>query len=221
MAKAPPDGYTLLFASTSLTTNPASGKKLPYDPLKDLAPIGEVGAGPFVVVVSKDLGVTTLGEFVALARAKPKSINYGSAGVGGIDHLGTELLAAAAEVQLVHVPYRGIGPAFTDLVAGNLQMLLPTLASVAQPSSRDDARLGRHRRATVTACARAADCRQAGLPDFVSKRGGACWARRGCQRQWSALNDELNAALAAPACARRLRAKAPHRSPARPRTSAN
>ena len=131
VAKSPPDGYTLLLASTSITTNAASRETLPYDPIKDLAPIGEIGAGPFVVVVSNQLGVNSLQEFLDLARAKPKSINYGSAGVGGINHLGTELLAAAAKIQLVHVPYRGMGPAFNDIMAGNLQMALPTLASAA------------------------------------------------------------------------------------------
>jgi tripartite-type tricarboxylate transporter receptor subunit TctC len=200
VAKAPPDGYTLLFASTSLTTNPASGKKLPYDPLNDLAPIGEVGAGPFVVVVSKDLNVKTLTEFIALARAKPKSINYGSAGVGGINHLGTELLAAAADVQLVHVPYRGIGPAFTDLVAGNLQMLLPTLASVAQ-----HIQAGTMRGLAVTGPQRSPlapelpTVAEAGLPEF---RLEAWWGLLGPARLPAAvvkrLNAELNAALVTP-----------------------
>jgi tripartite-type tricarboxylate transporter receptor subunit TctC len=131
VAKSSPDGYTLLFASTSITTNAASRETLPYDPIKDLQPIGEVGAGPFVVVVSNQLKVNSLREFIELARDKPKSINYGTAGVGGINHLGTELFAEAAKIRLVHVPYRGIGPAFNDLMAGNLQMALPTLASAA------------------------------------------------------------------------------------------
>jgi tripartite-type tricarboxylate transporter receptor subunit TctC len=132
VAKSQPDGYTLLFVSTSITTNAASRKTLPYDVAKDLQPIGKVGAGPFVVVVSNAFGAKTLQEFIDIARAKPKSVNYGTAGVGGINHLGTELLAAAAKVQLVHVPYKGMGPAFNDLMAGNLQMALPTLASVVQ-----------------------------------------------------------------------------------------
>lgn len=130
VARAKPDGYTLLFASSSITTNVASGKTLEYDPVKDLEPIGKVAATPFVIVVSNDVKATTLNEFIALARAKPNSINYGSAGIGGINHLGTELFASAAKVQLMHVPYKGITPAFTDLMAGRLQMALPTLASV-------------------------------------------------------------------------------------------
>ena len=130
VAKSAPDGYTLLFASTSITTNAASGKKVSYDLVKDLDPIGEIGSTPFAVVVSNDVKANTLSEFIALARAKPRSINYGTAGIGGINHLGTELLASAARIQLVHVPYKGTGPAFTDLMGGNLQMLLPSLTSV-------------------------------------------------------------------------------------------
>jgi tripartite-type tricarboxylate transporter receptor subunit TctC len=200
VAKSPPDGYTLLFASTSITTNAASGKKLPYDPLKDLAPIGEVGAGPFVVVVSKDLNVRTLREFIDLARAKPKSINYGTAGVGGINHLGTELFAQAAQVQLVHVPYRGIGPAFNDLIAGNVQMLLPTLASATQHIQS-----GTMRGLAVTSAERSPlapelpTAAEAGLPGF---RLEAWWGLLGPAKLPIALvkrlNEELNAALALP-----------------------
>ena len=91
-----------------------------------------MAAGAFVVVVSNDLKVTTLKELIDLARAKPNTITYGTAGIGGINHLGTELLASAAKIQLVHVPYKGIGPAFTDIMGGNLQMALPTIASAVQ-----------------------------------------------------------------------------------------
>ncbi len=200
VAKAAPDGYTLLFASTSITTNVASGKKLPYDLVKDLEPIGEVGAGPFVVVVSNDLKVATLPEFIALARAKPKSINYGSAGVGGINHLGTELLASAAKVQLVHVPYKGIGPAFNDLMAGNLQMLLPTVASAAQyiqaGTMRGLAVTGAQRSPLAPELPTAAE---AGLAGFELE---AWWGLQGPARLPIALvnrlNAELNVALAQP-----------------------
>ena len=196
VAKSAPDGNTILFVSTSITTNAASGKQLPYDLLKDLQPIGEVAAGAFVVVVSNDLKVTTLKEFIDLARAKPNSISYGSAGIGGINHLGTELLASAAKIQLVHVPYKGIGPAFTDIMGGNLQMALPDagVGGAAHPLGKD-ARSRRDRRAAVAAGAPAADrgrSRAAGLHarSVVGHRGsrqvagsGAEAAQRGAERR--------------------------------------
>jgi tripartite-type tricarboxylate transporter receptor subunit TctC len=181
VAKSPPDGYTILFVSTSITTNAASGKQLPYDLLKDLQPIGEVAAGAFVVVVASDLKVTTLNEFLDLARAKPNSITYGSAGIGGINQLGTELLASAAKVQLVHVPYKGIGPAFTDIMGGNLQMALPTLLGGAAHPGRKDARPRRDRRTALAAWR--PSCRPLPKPrcqDSSSKCGGASWDPRSC-----------------------------------------
>ena len=200
VAKSPPDGYTLLLASTSIITNAASGKKLPYDPLKDLQPIGEVGAAPFVIVVSNDLKVTTLRDLIALARAKPKSINYGSAGPGGMNHLTTELFAAMAKIELVHVPYKGIAPAFTDLIGGNLQMLLPTVASATQYIHS-----GKMRGLAVTGAKRSPlapelpTVAEAGLAGFDPE---VWWGVLGPARLPPAivkrLNDELNAVLALP-----------------------
>lgn len=200
VAKAPPDGYTLLLASTSLTTNAASGKKLPYDPLKDLQPIGEVAAGPFVIVVSNDLKVTTLRELIALARAKPKSIHYGSAGTGGMNHLTTELFASTAKIELVHVPYKGIAPAFTDLIGGNLQMLVPTVSSATQFIHS-----GKMRGLAVTGAQRSPlapelpTAAEAGLPGFEPE---VWWGLLGPGRLPPALvkrlNEELNAVVALP-----------------------
>jgi tripartite-type tricarboxylate transporter receptor subunit TctC len=200
VAKSPPDGYTILFVSTSITTNAASGKQLPYDLLKDLQPIGEVAAGAFVVVVSNDLKVTTLREFIDLARAKPNGISYGTAGIGGINHLGTELLASAAKVQLMHVPYKGIGPAFTDLMGGNLQMALPTLASATQYIQA-----GKMRGLAVTGARRSPlapelpTVAEAALPGFVLE---VWWGIVGPARLpapvLKRLNEDLNAVLALP-----------------------
>ena len=200
VTKSAPDGNTLLFVSISITTNAAIRKKLPYDVEKDLQPIGEVGAGPFVVVVSNALNVKTLKEFIDLARAKPKSINYGSAGVGGINHLGTELFAAAAKVQLVHVPYKGMGPAFNDLIAGTLQMGLPTLSSVVQHihtgTMRGLAVTGKHRSPLAPELP---TVDVAGVPGFELE---AWWGLVGPAKLPPAivkrLNEELNAVLATP-----------------------
>lgn len=200
VAKSLPDGNTLLFVSISITTNAAIRKKLPYDVEKDLQPIGEVGSGPFVVVVSNALNVKTLQEFIDLARAKPKSINYGSAGVGGINHLGTELFAAAAKVQLVHVPYKGMGPAFNDLIAGTLQMGLPTLSSVVQhihtETMRGLAVTGKHRSSLAPELP---TVDEAGVPGFELE---AWWGLVGPAKMPPAvvkrLNEEMNAVLKTP-----------------------
>lgn len=206
VAKAPADGYTLLFASTSITTNAASGKKLPYDPVKDLQPIGQIAASPFAVVVSNDLKVNTLREFIDLARAKPKTINYGTAGIGGTNHLGTEFFSATAKMQLTHVPYKGISLAFTDLMAGNLQMLLPSLASAVQHIHG-----GKMRGLAVTSARRSplapeiptAD--EAGLPGFrLEVWYGLLGPARMPADLTKRLNEELNEAIASPEIAKLL-----------------
>ena len=197
VAKSAPDGYTLLFASTSITTNAASGKQLPYDLVKDLQPIGEVGAGPFVVVVNNDVKAKTLKELIDLARAKPGSVSYGTAGIGGINHLGTELFASAAKIELVHVPYKGIGPAFTDLMGGRLQMALPTVSSaIAYIQS------GKMRGLCVTGPQRSPlapdlpTCSDAGLPGFhLEVWWGVLGPANMPPEVVKKLNDEMNAVL--------------------------
>ncbi len=197
VTRSAPDGYTLLFASTSITTNLASSKILRYDLVKDLQPIGTIATSPFAVVVSNSLLVKTFQDFLDLARAKPGSINYGTAGIGGINHLGTELLAHEAGIKLTHVPYKGIGPAFTDLLGGELQMLLPTVASSVQ-----QIREGRMRGLAVTGAKRSPllpnlpTVSEAGLPGFELEAWFGLLGPAGMPPDVvNRMNKELNAVL--------------------------
>jgi tripartite-type tricarboxylate transporter receptor subunit TctC len=129
VAKSPPDGYTLMVHSTTHVGNPWLYKNLPYDTLKDFAPVGLIASQPGVLVVHPSLPVKTVKDLIALAKAKPKSLNYGSSGNGGLPHLSMALLEQMANVSLVHVPYKGGGPAVTGLVSGETQVMIATLAS--------------------------------------------------------------------------------------------
>jgi tripartite-type tricarboxylate transporter receptor subunit TctC len=124
-AKSTPDGYTVCFAgAAALSAMPFMVAKMPFDWQKDLAPITNVVRVPEAIVVSPSLGVGTLAAFVAYARAHPGKVNFGSAGLGTITELGGELLKEEAKINIVHVPYRGVALALTDLLAGQLQMLV-------------------------------------------------------------------------------------------------
>ena len=129
VAKAAPDGYTLLLTSdTSITVNPHLYPKLPYEPLRDLAPITQLIGTNMVLVVHPSILVNTMAELVALAKAQPGRLNYGSSSVGGPAHLSFEALKTEAGINIAHVPYKGLGPAVMATVAGEVQM---TLASAA------------------------------------------------------------------------------------------
>ena len=200
VAKAQPDGYTLLLVSQSLTSITATGKKLPYDAIKDLQPIGEIGTGEYAIVVSNSLNVKSLAELIELARAKPNSVSYGTSGIGGLNHLGTELFAQAAKVRLVHIPYKGIGPAFTDLMGGTLDMAVPSIASVTQHIQS-----GKMRGLAVTGARRSPlapdlpTAAEAGLPGFDLETWWGLFAPAHLPPSiLKRLNQELNAVLALP-----------------------
>ncbi len=121
VAKAPPDGHTLLVASTGSTTGLAAlYQNLPYDPVRDFAPIGLVSNVPIVIVVTPGLPARSVKELIALAKAKPGRITYGSGGTGTTNHLAAALFEAAAGVKLTHVPYKGMGPATVDIMGGQI-----------------------------------------------------------------------------------------------------
>jgi tripartite-type tricarboxylate transporter receptor subunit TctC len=131
--KADPDGYTLLLGQSGpISINPAIYKDLPYDPVKDFAPISLTTSYPFIVVVNRSLGVKTLQEFVALAKSKSGALNYGTTGVGASNHLITELFDLKAGIKMTHIPYRGTSLAVADLVAGQVQVVFSDPISALQ-----------------------------------------------------------------------------------------
>jgi tripartite-type tricarboxylate transporter receptor subunit TctC len=128
-ARAAPDGYTLMVGYVGTHgTNPAV-RKLPYDAIRDFTPIAMVGGTPNVLVVPSSLAPKTLAEFVAYVKANPGKVSYGSAGPGTLTHLAMEQLKVSADLDMTHVPYRGIGPAITDILGGQTQALFPGLAA--------------------------------------------------------------------------------------------
>jgi tripartite-type tricarboxylate transporter receptor subunit TctC len=124
VARAAPDGYTMLLGNAGpMTINPVLRPDLPYDPRKNFAPITWLTSAQMVLVVHPSLPVRSLKDVVALARAHPGSLNYGSAGVGNLTHLGMELLQSRAKVKMTHVPYKGVAPAYVDLMSGEVGLM--------------------------------------------------------------------------------------------------
>ncbi len=142
--RSTPDGHTVLIATGSYAANP-SVYKLPYDPINDITVLGRVASTMFVVVVHPSLPVKNIKEFVALAKARPGAINFGSTGTGGSTHLVMEFFKLTANVDLTHIPYKGTGPAVTDLIGGQIQVMIAASAPVLP-----HARSGRLRALAVT-----------------------------------------------------------------------
>jgi tripartite-type tricarboxylate transporter receptor subunit TctC len=132
LAKAAPDGYTLMLVNDNHAINPSVFKNIAYDSIKDFAPIGFVGSAPLVYATHPGLGVKTVKELVALAKEKNGALTYASVGIGSLPHLTTELFASSAGVKMQHVPYRGGAPALNDLVAGHVSTMM-TSAVVSKP----------------------------------------------------------------------------------------
>jgi tripartite-type tricarboxylate transporter receptor subunit TctC len=146
--RANPDGYTMILLTTGYTTN-AALNRLPFDALNDVTPIGLVGETGFVVALHPSFPVRSIKELIAYDRANPGKINYGSAGTGGITHIATELLNYLAGIKITHVPYKGAGPALTDLLGGQIQLLL-----VGAPPVMPHVRANRLRGIAITSAKR-------------------------------------------------------------------
>ncbi|MGS5087386.1 Bug family tripartite tricarboxylate transporter substrate binding protein [Hydrogenophaga sp. A37] len=194
VAKATPDGHTLLLAAAPFTTVPAALPGAGYDPIAGFTPVGMFAHGPLVWVASKDLPVNTLAEVVALARSQPGRLNYGSAGVGGINHLVLESLKARTGTYITHIPYRGIAPATVDTLAGQIQLLTGTIPALA-PYIRD----GRLKALAVTSPGRSPalpqvpGMQEAGFADVNVLNYFALVAPKGTP---DAVVQQINAALA-------------------------
>src|SRR5665811_778959 len=126
-AHAEPDGYTLLITSSAYVVNPGLYARIPYDPYKDFAPIAELGTSPNVIVVSPKLGINSIAELIARAKADPNELNYASPGIGTTPHLSGELLKIVGGIQITHVPFTGAAPAIQAVLGGTTQMACAAL----------------------------------------------------------------------------------------------
>ena len=182
-AKAAADGYTLVSATPSIAINPHIQKNVPYNVLRDFAPVVQITTSPAVLIVNKKVPVKSVGDLIALARARPGMISYGSAGIGSFNFLAAELFKAMTGVDIAHIPYRGTGPALIDLIAGRIEVQFENAPAV----------LGQIRNGELKAIAvgtptelgdpaRSADDRRDRARLRVRARGSACSrprARRG------------------------------------------
>jgi tripartite-type tricarboxylate transporter receptor subunit TctC len=201
-AGANPDGYTLFLGSLgSLAHNPALRPKLPYDPARDFGGVSLLATSPFVLVTYPGLAAQSVKDLIALARAKPGSLNYGSAGTGSSLHLTGELFKHAAGVDIVHVGYKGTAPAITDLIAGQVQMVFSTM-----PPALPHVKTGRLRSLGVTSAKRARavpdvpTIAEAGVPGFeVENWQGIVVPIRTPRAVVERLNREILGVLAQPA----------------------
>jgi len=206
VAKAAPDGYTVLVTSVSHTINPAFVKKLPFDTRRDFAPVMLIADAPNLLVVHPSVPARTLAELIEYARAHPGALTYASSGDGTSTHLCGELFRQMAKVDVVHVPYKGGGPAVADLLGGQVQMMFATL-----PTVLEHARAGKLRAIATTGAQRFAGAREfptmaeAGLPGYdVSAWTGMFAPARTPRTSIDRLAEETAKILRSPAIRERL-----------------
>ncbi len=200
VAKAAPDGYTLMLVSSSFTTNAAVQAKLPFDPVKDFSPVTLVGKGPLVLTVTSALPVQSVTELIALAQARAGKLNYASSGPGSINQFATELFKAQAHVQMTHVPYKGMGPATNDLIGGHVEVLF-----ASSPSIMPQVRAGKVRALAVTSPKPSPvvpdlpAIAQVGVPGYSCELWWGMLAPAGTPQEIvGVLNAEINQILATP-----------------------
>ncbi len=200
VAKAAPDGYTLLFTSaTAMAVNPTSQKNLPYDPLRDFAPVSLAFNSAFYLIVHPKLGVNSLAELVALAKARPGQLTYASGGNATASHFAGELFKTRAGVDIVHVPYKGAGPGLVDVMGGHVDMTF-------EASGAEIARQGQLRVLAMSAAQRSPEApdiptmQEAGIADYEVNVWFGFAAPAGTPRPVvNLLSREIGKALAQPA----------------------
>jgi tripartite-type tricarboxylate transporter receptor subunit TctC len=201
LSKAPPDGYTLIYSTAAHSVTAVFYEKLPYDPIRDFAPVSRVGSVPFVLVTHPSFPATTLKEFVAVARQKPGGLNHGSAGTGGIGHLAQALFCKQAGFEGRHIGYKGTGPAVMAIVSGEIHFGMPNLVG-AMPQVRAG-KLRAYATATATRTTLAPEIptlAEAGVPGVEAGTWYGVNAPRGTPRPViQQLNREIVAILESPA----------------------
>jgi len=198
VAKSAPDGHTWLLGNNSiLATNQSLYRQLPYDPVKDFAPVALVAVQPNILVVHPDVKANSVSELISLAKQNPGKLNYASSGAGAAAHLAGELFKTMAGVDIVHVPYKGAQPALTDLIAGHAQLMFATSASVIPYM-----KAGRLRALAVTTAQRSPSVpdlptvAEAGLPGFEATTWhGVVVPAATSPALVQRLNQDINAAL--------------------------
>jgi tripartite-type tricarboxylate transporter receptor subunit TctC len=206
VAKAAPDGYTLLLSPSSIAIAPSLYAKLPFDPIKDFAPVALLGSIPMVVVVYPEFPAKTIQELIALAKSKPGEISYASAGNGSTNHLAVELFKIKTGIEMLHVPYRGNPLAIVDVIAGRVPVffdfVLTGLPHVREGKVRALATTGAHRSAVLPDVP---TVMEAGVPDFEASTWFGVYAPAGTKPAIvEKLNAEILAALTMPAIRERL-----------------
>jgi tripartite-type tricarboxylate transporter receptor subunit TctC len=214
--RANPDGYTVIIVATSYATN-AALYKLNYDPVKDIASVGRLHQGPFLLTVNNSVQARTVKEFVDMLRAKPGGYIYGSSGIGGATHLATELFSQMTKTKMVHVPYKGDAPAVADLLGGQIQFIFSSVPGVIV-----HVRAGRVRALAVTTEKRFRELPDLPaiaetVPGYEHTSWNGMWAPKGTPKDVIAkLNQSLARILQQPETQDRLRADGREPAPSSP-----
>jgi tripartite-type tricarboxylate transporter receptor subunit TctC len=193
VARAPADGYTLVVLSSTFSTGAAIRINLTYDAIKDFKPVAMLAKGPLLVTVNKDSRFKTIQDLVAAAKASPGKLNYGTSGAGSINHFATELFTAAAGIKMTHVPYKGMGPATTDLLGGQIDVLV-----ASAPSILTQVRGGNARALAVTTASRSQVAPDIPSLEEVGYKGSAVdlwWGVLAPANTPQAVVDKLNAEI--------------------------